>query len=127
MSIDLSKLITAEDKFRQAKEAKRRQIDQDRDKALLGGFEYDGHMFDSDQKSIQRISAIATLSLLDPAFTTPYITKDNAIITLDAQAIAGLGTAAAAHESAQVFKARSLKDQVIDAKTPSELAAITWD
>lgn len=125
--IDLSKLITAEDKFKQAKGLKLREIDQHRDAALGSGIDLDGVIFDSDQKSIQRISALATLSLMDPEFTTQYITRDNEVITLDASGIARLGVAAATHEATQVFKARSLKDQVIDAKTTSELAAITWD
>lgn len=125
--IDYSKIVTAEDKFEQAKAAKKAEIDQSRDAALAAGFEYEGHVFDSDSKSIQRISAIATLSLLDPTFTTPYITQDNQTITLDALAIAGLGAAAATHEAQHVFKARLLKDAVLAATNRAELDAIQWD
>lgn len=124
--MDYSQIITAADKFERAKDAKKREIDQARDVALTAGFEYGGHLFDSDQKSIQRISAIATLSLMDPAFTTLYITQDNQTITLDAGAVAGLGAAAASHEAALVFQARALKDQAIAAQTQAELDAIVW-
>ena len=71
------------------------QIDVARDKDLKAGFEYDGHVYDSDDKSIQRINAIVTMSIANPVYSTPYITKDNTIVQLDAQGIAGLGAAAA--------------------------------
>lgn len=110
-----------------AKEAKLRDIDRCRDQALDAGFEFDGHIYDSDQKSIQRISAIATLALMEPEFSTPYITKKNDVVQLDASAIAGLGMAAAQHESTMIFKARTLKDLVLAAATKLEVDAISWD
>lgn len=125
--IDYSKMITAEDKFNQAKEAKMREIDSLRDQALEGGFEFKGQIFDSDAKSIQRISAIATLSLLNPNFSTPYITHSNQTVILTAEDIKGLGEAAAAHEANLIFQARDLKDQVLAATTQEELDAINWE
>jgi|GEM_PF-518312 len=109
-----------------AKIDKLREIDQDRDQALVAGFTHNGNTFDSDAKSIQRINAIATLALMDPNFSTPYITKDNNIITLDAAAVGALGTAAAQHESSLVFQARTLKDQVLDATDKAAVDAIVW-
>lgn len=108
------------------KASKLLEFDAARDKDLKAGFEYDGHVYDSDDKSIQRINAVVTMSIANPEYSTPYITKDNVIVHLDAQDISGLGAAAAAHESALIFKARGLKDQVLDAETAAEVAAIKW-
>lgn len=109
-----------------AKANKLLEIDAARDKDLKAGFEYDGHVYDSDDKSIQRINAIVTMSIANPDYSTPYITKNNDIVQLDAQGIAGLGAAAAAHESGLIFKARGLKDQVLEAKNAAEVTAIKW-
>lgn len=126
MTIDLTNLITAEDKLEQYKQAKLVEIDRARDEALHGGFTLNDNVFDSDAKSIQRISAIATLALMDNTFTTPYITKDNSAVMLDADAIAQLGQAAAEHEATLIFQARELKDQVLAATTQEQLDAIVW-
>lgn len=109
-----------------AKVNKLRELDQARDQALVAGFTHNGNTYDSDAKSIQRINAIATLALMDPNFSTPYITKDNNIITLDAAAVGALGTAAAQHESSLVFQARTLKDQVLTAMDKAAVEAIVW-
>lgn len=106
--------------------AKVREIDAALDAAIAGGFDFNGVRYDSDAKSIVRISGAVTLSMLDPDFTTDWITYDNSVVTLDAAGLAGLGAAAGAHESVQIFHARSLKDQVLSATTPEEIAAIQW-
>lgn len=111
--INLDGLITKEDKEEEARLSHMRGIDRDRDEALNAGFEWNGMMFDSDDKSIQRINAIATLLLIDPDFETDYITKDNAIIHLNPPDIKELALAAADHESRHVFEARRLKDSLI--------------
>ncbi len=105
---------------------KLRELDQARDQALVAGFTHNGNTYDSDAKSIQRINAIATLALMDPNFTTPYITKDNTVVTLDAAAVGALGIAAAQHESSLVFQARTLKDQVLAASDKATVDAIIW-
>lgn len=106
--------------------AKLRDIDTARDEAIAGGFLYNGTRFDSDAKSIQRISGAVTLSMLNPAYETDWITFDNGTVTLDATGLAGLGAAAGIHEAEQIFKARSLKNQALAATTPEEIAAISW-
>lgn len=106
--------------------AKVQEINAARDAAIVGGFEFNGVLYDSDPKSIQRISGGVTLGMLNPAFETDWITFDNSVVTLDAAGLAGLGAAAGAHEAAQIFKARALKDQALAATTPEELGAINW-
>lgn len=106
--------------------AKVREIDAARDAAIAGGFQFNAVRYDSDAKSVQRISGAVTLSMLNPAFQTQWITYENSVVTLDAAGLAGLGAAAGAHESAQIFRARALKDAVLSATTPEEIAAINW-
>lgn len=110
----------------QAKENKRNQINALRDEKLSAGFEYNGNVFDSDDKSIQRITAIFTFALADPEFTSDYILKDNVTITLSNADCKALGQAAGIHEQTQVFTARQLKDAVNAAKTIDEIKAIQW-
>lgn len=106
--------------------AKLVEIDMARDAAIIGGFEFAGVMYDSDPKSIQRINGAVTLSMLNPEFTTDWITFDNSVVTLNAEQLAGLGAAAGQHEATQIFKARQLKNQALAATTVSQLNAITW-
>jgi len=102
------------------------EIERYRDAAIASGFDFNGTRFDSDAKSIQRINGAVTLSLLDPAFETDWITFDNSVVRLNAAQLAGLGAAAGQHEAAQIFRARQLKDQALAATTREQLAAITW-
>lgn len=102
------------------------EIEQARDAAIVGGFDFNGTRFDSDAKSIQRINGAVTLSLLNPAFETDWITFDNSVVRLNAAQLAGLGAAAGQHEATQIFRARQLKDQALAATTREQLAAITW-
>lgn len=101
-------------------------IERARDAAIAGGFDFNGIRFDSDAKSIQRINGAVTLSLLNPAFETDWITFDNSVVRLNAAQLAGLGAAAGQHEATQIFRARQLKDQALAATTREQLAGITW-
>lgn len=102
------------------------EIDRKRDAAIVGGFDFNGIRFDSDAKSIQRINGAVTLSLLNPAFETDWITFDNSVVRLNAAQLAGLGAAAGQHEATQIFRARQLKDLALAATTREQIAAITW-
>ncbi len=106
--------------------AKVQEINAARDAAIVGGFEFNGVRYDSDPKSVQRISGAVTLGMLNPAFETDWITFDNSVVRLNAAQLAGLGAAAGQHEATQIFRARQLKDQALAATTREQLAAITW-
>ena len=106
--------------------AKVAEINAARDAAIAGGFEFNGVRYDSDPKSVQRISGAVTLGILNPAFETDWITFDNSVVRLNAAQLAGLGAAAGQHEATQIFRARQLKDQALAATTLEQLAAITW-
>lgn len=123
---DTGEYTVSELPFDQAKESKRQAINQERDERLRSGIIYNGNVFDSDDKTIQRITAVFTFALADPEFTSQFITADNQTITLSNADCKALGQAAAVHEQTIVFTARQLKDAVIAATTNDEIRAIKW-
>ena len=123
---DTGEYVLSELPLEKAKERRRQTINQERNERLRAGIAYGGNIFDSDDKTIQRITAIFTCSLFDPDFTAEFITKDNKKITLTNADCKALGRAAAAHEQGVVFTARQMKDSVISAKTNDDIRRIKW-
>jgi hypothetical protein len=121
------RLPTQAEMLDMAKATKRDEINAARDAALDAGFVFDGNTYDSDAKSIQRITGAATLAIIDNTFTTNWITKDNGVVSLSAAQLIALGQAAAAHEQRLIFKARQLKDQINAATTRAEVDEVSWD
>lgn len=110
------------------KEAKRAEINQARDKAEQGGFEYMGKVFDSDPISCQRISMAAQAIALAPeGATITWTCQDNTTIDLAAKDLARLVVALANWSNTCHQKAATIKAQIEAAKTSEELEKITWD
>lgn len=113
------------------KTAKRTEINQARDAAEQGGFEYLDRVFDSDQVSCQRISMAAqAMSMTAMSEQTPTITwtcKDNSTIKLNAQQLAGLIVALAEWSSTCHQKATELKAKIEACTTEDELNQIVWE
>lgn len=111
--------------------AKREEINQARDNAEQGGFEYMGKIFDSDQVSCQRISCAAqAMSVLTMSAETPTITwtcQDNTTIDLSASELMGLVVALAQWSNSCHEKATALKAQIDACTSKEELDAITWE
>ena len=121
---------TPEPTIEDLKAKKREEINQARDAAEQGGFEYMGKIFDSDQVSCQRISTAAQAMSLMPASDENKITwtcQDNSTIELTAAELSGLVVALAAWSNTCHQKATALKAQIEAAKTTEELEKITWD
>lgn len=113
------------------KALKREEINQARDNAEQGGFEYMGKIFDSDQVSCQRISCAAqAMSVLTMSAETPTITwtcQDNTTIDLSASELMGLVVALAQWSNSCHEKATALKAQIDACTGKEELDAITWE
>lgn len=110
------------------KSKKREEINQARDAAEQGGFEYMGKIFDSDQVSAQRISMAAQAMALAPDGTTiTWTCQDNSTIDLTAQELVGLVVALATWSNACHEKATALKAKIEAAQTAEELELITWE
>ena len=110
---------------------KREEINQIRDTAEQGGFEYMGKVFDSDLVSCVRISSAAqAMSVATMSGETPTITwtcQDNSTIDLTAPELMGLVVALAQWSNTCHEKATSLKAQIDACKTKEELDKIVWE
>lgn len=96
----------------------------ERNRRMRGTFPFNGHVFDCDEGSLQRITGAAALAgfaigqgaqpgnLFWHGGSTPFawISAANVIVTMDAHTTFAFGQAAAANETAHVFAARALKD-----------------
>lgn len=113
------------------KTEKRAGINQARDEAEQGGFEYMGKIFDSDQVSCQRMSMAAqAMSMVAMSEETPTITwtcQDNTTIELNAQQLLGLVVALAEWSNSCHKKATELKSRIDLATTEDELNQIVWE
>ncbi|MFC3338837.1 DUF4376 domain-containing protein [Paracandidimonas soli] len=128
MTIDLSGLITPADKLREAKERKRSEITAACQAAIDGGFFFDGHHYDSDQRSQTNIigtcNAVAAGVPLPEGFI--WRTADNQDVPMDVAGIIALGAALLAHINAQYAKSWQLKAMADQAESMGDLSDITW-
>lgn len=109
------------------KKAKREEINQARDKAEQGGFEYLGKMFDSDQVScIRMMGARDALALAPETVTITWTCQDNTTIELNHSQLVGLVNALATWSNTCHQKASELKAQIDAATSAEELNSITW-
>jgi len=123
---DLSKIITAEQKAAEAREAAERNVDAERDRRIVGGFPFAGHMFQTraeDRENIAGASTAALAAIMNGAAAGDFrwhggesefawIAEDNTLVPMDAQTMFAFGQAAMAHKQALIFAARTLKDAV---------------
>lgn len=111
-----------------AKTNKRAQITAACLAAIFSGFEYDGHMYDSDDQSRQNIigtaTAVANGVALPQGFT--WRTADNQDIPMDGPGVIALGAALLAHTQAQYSTSWALKAQIDAAQDNATVEQITW-
>lgn len=107
---------------------KRAEINQARDAAEQGGFEYLGKTFDSDQISAQRISMAAqAMALADDTAKITWTCQDNTTIDLNKTQLVGMVAALAEWSNTCHQKATALKAKIEAAQTAEELENITWE
>lgn len=128
--VDGAYIIVAE-AFEKAKLKKRAEINQARDAAEQGGFEYMGKVFDSDIVSCIRIQGAAqSMQAATMAEVVPTITwtcQDNTTVELTAQELMGLSVALAEWSNICHQKASALKAQIETATSEEELEKIKWN
>ena len=109
------------------KSKKRTEINQARDNAEQGGFEYMGKVFDSDQVSCIRMSSAAqAMQYADDTATITWTTQDNSTIDLNKSQLMGLVVALAQWSNVCHQKATSLKAQIDACASKEELDKIVW-
>lgn len=122
--------IVPEPTLDELKYMKREEINQARNAAEQGGFEYMGKIFDSDPISCQRISCAAqAMSMVTMSEEVPTITwtcQDNTTIDLNPQELMGLVVALAQWSNACHQKATALKEKIESCTSKEELDKIVW-
>lgn len=109
----------------EAKAAATAQVKRKRDLLETQGFMHLGHLFDSDERSVLRITQAAlTAQVIGASFTIDWTAADNAVVTLDQAAMLGMPAALAVRANALHQYAAGLKAQIAAAADATALAAI---
>ncbi len=110
------------------KALKRAEINQARDNAEQGGFEYLGKTFDSDQVSCIRMSSAAqAMQYADDTVTITWTTQDNSTIDLNKSQLMGLVVALAQWSNTCHQKATALKAQIDACDSKEALDKVKWE
>lgn len=108
-------------------------VDAMRDARIDGGFEWNGSRFQSRPSDRENVMGAATLAMAymagggdpeslrwaNPEADFVWITADNSVVPMTAEATVALFQAGVAFKSALTFYARGLKDALIAAEDPS--------
>ncbi len=112
------------------KQQARESINAIRDQKETEGFEYNGKMFDSDERSADRIlvaANAATASIFAQApFSVTWRTKDNSDMVLDANGMLALNGALASLGVALHDQARGYKASIDAAQNKAAVDAVVW-
>lgn len=113
-----------------AREAAKRQISLARNLQEQAGFDAFGKRFDSDDKSVQRISVVAQAAALAKqsgnSLNIEWTLADNTTIALDADQIMQLPIIMAMTADALHAKSRNLKAAIDAAESIEQIKAIVW-
>ena len=131
---DTSNVVPDDERiFEKAKLLKLKEINQIRNEILNSGFKYTQpstssvYMIDSHKDAQVNIIGIYLAALADSTFQTYFITQDNQEILLTNDDIKSLFLQGAQWKQTIIFKARQLKNQVLNATTLDEVFSISWD
>ena len=125
MSIDWTKVITAEDKFNKAKEAKFQEIAQSRYTAETAGITVNSVKIKTDRESQALIIGAALQALQDSAYTCNWKTEAG-FVSLTAEQIQAVAVAVRQHVQACFDREAGLIGQIKNATTQAELEEIQW-
>jgi len=109
---------------------RREEINTLRDQKETEGFEFNGVMFDSDERSASRILVAATAAtasiLANQPFALTWRAKDNSLVELDAMGLLAMNGALAVHGNGLHDVANALKLEIDAAYSKAELDAVSW-
>ncbi len=123
--IDWTKVITAEDKFLQAKEAKYQEIAQSRYASEISGITVDNIKIKTDREFQALITGAALQALQDPTYTCNWKTEAG-FVSLTAEQIQAVAVAVRQHVQACFDREAGLIERVKNATTQAELEEIQW-
>ena len=123
--IDWTKVITAEDKFQQAKEAKKAEIAQARYNAEIAGVTINGVSIKTDRESQGLITGAALKAMQDSTYVCRWKGIDG-FVTLNATQIIAIADAVRQHVQSCFDHEAELLPLIASAETEGELNAIKW-
>ena len=126
MSIDWTKVITAEDKFAKAKEAKKAEIAQARYNAEIAGVTNNGVLIKADRETQAVLTAACLQAYIDSGYSLNWKTGDGTFVSLPAEQIMAFGTAVRAHVQSCFDHEAELLPLIESAGTQAEIDAIEW-
>ena len=126
MSIDWTKVITVEDKFQQAKEAKKAEIAQARYNAEITGVTFNGVLIKTDRETQAVLTAACLQAYIDSGYSLNWKTGDGTFVSLPAEQIMAFGTAVRAHVQSCFDHEAELSPLIASATTEAGLDAIEW-
>ena len=126
MTIDWTKVITVEDKFAKAKEAKKAEIAQARYNAEIAGVTFNGVLIKTDRETQAVLTAACLQAYIDSGYSLNWKTGDGTFVSLPAEQIMAFGTAVRQHVQSCFDHEAELLPLVEAATTQAELDAITW-
>lgn len=97
-----------------------------RELAEIGGFEWDGSVFDSDPISQSRILGANQLASITPDFEIEWTLADNTSRMLSSADIQAIGIALGKHIAKQHNKSRELRARIDQASSAEEVFAVSW-
>ena len=124
--IDWTKVITAEEKFQQAKEAKKAEIAQARYNAEIAGVTINGVLIKTDRETQAVLTAACLQAYIDSGYSLNWKTGDGTFVSLLAEQIMAFGTAVRAHVQSCFDREAELLPLIASAETEAELDAIKW-
>ena len=124
--IDWTKVITAEDKFAKAKEAKKAEIATARYNAEIAGVTINGVLIKTDRESQAVLTAACLQAYVDSGYSLNWKTGDGTFVSLPAEQIMAFGTAVRAHVQSCFDHEAELLPLIASARTQAELDTIEW-
>lgn len=112
-----------------AKEQKKDELEQEREKALCQDIEYKGSIIQAEQQDRELINeAVNLYSVIGiPNGKMQYITKDNSFLEVTLEDLIAIMSLMGQNKTNAFIKCRLLKNKVNLAKTVNEVQAIKWD
>jgi hypothetical protein len=121
-------VIHAEEPIETLRERKIMELKRQRDTAEVKPIEYNGTLYDYDDKARERINAaIIALDVQGADASIDWTTADDNDVTVKAADLRAVIAAVAMRSNALHVKYRTLKHQVQECKTMEELEAIKWE
>lgn len=119
-------ILTAPEKtLAELKADKVQALKRERDALEVEPIEYEGNLFDYDDKARDRINA-AIIALDITGQSTEWTTADNTNVAVTAQDLRNIIAAVALRSNILHVKYRELKEQVLACTTAEEVAEIVW-